>query len=98
MAPALGVYGVWVYHRERRFAGMANLGLRPTFASNTAAEVRLEIFILDFSEEIYGDELVVDFMFRTRSEKAFSGATALIAQLQADEQNIRHRLLGTQPL
>ncbi len=98
MAPALGVYGVWVYHQNRRFAGMANLGLRPTFAGSTAAEVRLEIFILDFSEEIYGDELVVDFMFRTRSEKAFSGPAALIAQLQADEEAIRRRLLGSQPL
>ena len=97
MAPALGVYGVWVYHRERRFAGMANLGLRPTFAGCTAAEVRLEIFILDFDEDIYGEELVVDFLCRVRSEKAFSGADTLIEQLQADEATIRQRLLGSQP-
>ena len=95
MAPALGVYGVWVYHQKRRFAGMANLGLRPTFADRTATEVRLEVFILDFDEDIYGDELIVEFMFRERSEKAFSGADTLIEQLAKDETAIRHRLLGS---
>jgi riboflavin kinase/FMN adenylyltransferase len=97
MAPALGVYGVWVHHRMRRFAGMANLGLRPTFAGCTASEVRLEVYILDFDEDIYGDLLTVEFMYRVRSEKMFTGADKLKEQLQADEDSIRSRLLGVQP-
>ncbi len=97
MAPALGVYGVWVYHHSRRFAGMANLGLRPTFAGSTASEVRLEVYILDFDEDIYGDCLTVEFIYRVRSEKMFSSADTLKTQLMADESSIRSRLLGLQP-
>jgi riboflavin kinase/FMN adenylyltransferase len=97
MAPALGVYGVWVYHNARRFAGMANLGLRPTFAGSTASEVRLEVYILDFDEDIYGDLLTVEFMVRVRREKMFAGAGKLKEQLKTDQDFIRSRLLGAQP-
>ncbi len=93
MMPALGVYGVWVYHQNKRYPGMANVGLRPTFKDHTKSEVRLEVYILDFDSEIYGELLTIEFVFRVRNEKSFSGPETLAAQLKKDKETIRQVLL-----
>jgi riboflavin kinase/FMN adenylyltransferase len=92
LVPAVGVYGVWVYHQGKRLMGMANIGIRPTFRGATELEIRLEVNILDFSADIYRDTLDVDFVFRVRDETMFSGPAALVAQLEKDHMVIRNRL------
>ncbi|MFO7173242.1 MAG: bifunctional riboflavin kinase/FAD synthetase [Bacillota bacterium] len=63
------------------YGGMANIGRRPTFGGE---EVRVEVHLLDFCGDLYGQRLQVEFIARLRPERAFSGPEALRAQLEAD--------------
>jgi riboflavin kinase/FMN adenylyltransferase len=86
--PAPGVYAV----RARIDDGpplpaVANLGVRPTFGSN--GPLRMEVHLIDWSGDIYGSEVEVDFMAHIRGEKRFSGLDALTAQIRADVETAR---------
>lgn len=62
-----GVYGVYFYHDGKRYLGMANVGLNPTVGEIT--KISLEVNVFDFDEDIYGEEVDVDFMFRVVMKK-----------------------------
>ncbi len=70
--------------------GMANVGTRPTVNGMTES---LEVFVFDFSGDLYGFEVRVDFLERLRSEQKFAGLDALKAQLELDKTAARG-LLG----
>ncbi len=70
--------------------GMANVGTRPTVNGMTES---LEVFVFDFSGDLYGLEVRVDFLDRLRSEQKFAGLEALKAQLERDKLTARG-LLG----
>jgi riboflavin kinase / FMN adenylyltransferase len=53
----LGVYAVWVETSARRFAGMANVGPRPSFPDDPPA---LEVHLFDFSGDLYGQRITVE--------------------------------------
>jgi len=69
-----------------RYGAMLNLGTRPTVGGS---ELRCEAHLFDFSGDLYGSELQVDFLQYLRPERAFPGVDALVAQLQTDEQAAR---------
>lgn len=83
-----GVYGVYFYHDGKRYLGMANVGLNPTVGEIT--KISLEVNVFDFDEDIYGEEVDVDFMFRVRDERKFASLDDLKQQLKRDERFIRH--------
>ncbi|MFP4187057.1 MAG: bifunctional riboflavin kinase/FAD synthetase [Acholeplasmataceae bacterium] len=85
--PKNGVYYVRVKIADQWHHAMANIGNNPTL--NYTAEKRLEIYILDFDRDIYGENLIVRFMHYLRPEKKFANKKALIAQLKEDESSIR---------
>lgn len=68
---------------------MLNLGRRPTF---NGTELRCEAHLFDYSGDLYGQEVQVEFLHHLRSEKSFAGLDALKAQLAADEQAAREFL------
>jgi riboflavin kinase / FMN adenylyltransferase len=70
--------------------GMANVGTRPTVNGMTES---LEVFVFDFSGDLYGLEVRVDFLERLRNEQKFAGLDALKAQLELDKTAARG-LLG----
>lgn len=89
--PALGVYAV----RARTISNaavpeplgpwrdaMANLGKQPTFGGEAA---RLEVHLFDFSADLYGQTLAVQFWHKLRDVQRFAGLEALVAQLRQDE-------------
>ena len=85
--PKRGVYAVEVEWNHQRFQGVANVGLNPTFLSAQAEkEVRstLEVHILNFDREIYGDQLQVNFKKRIRDEIRFDTPSRLVDQIQKD--------------
>lgn len=86
LIPANGVYAVRVLLGERELQGMMNIGFRPT-VDGTARTI--EVNILDFDEDIYGEEITVQFLKRLRDEKKFDGLEALKAQLEADREMAR---------
>ncbi len=79
--PADGVYAVFCHLDERRFPAVVNIGVRPTFGVNVRT---VEVHILDFAEDIYGEELTIEFVERIRGEQRFESLDALGAQITDD--------------
>ena len=81
-----GVYIVRVKVGENFYSGIANIGDNPTFK---VARRRLEVFIDNFSKDIYGKEISVSFIEKIRDEQKFSSVEELKTQLRADLQTLR---------
>ena len=85
--PASGVYAVRCFMRDDAAAattlsGVANLGTRPTFGSDTMQ--RVEVHLFEFDGDLYGRELEVDFVGRLRAERGFASVDELRRQIAAD--------------
>ena len=81
--PPNGVYAVHARLHGREHRGALNLGLRPTLASSTP-RLQCEVHLLDFAEEIYGEELELTFAAKLRDEQKFSNIEALKSQITRD--------------
>jgi riboflavin kinase/FMN adenylyltransferase len=82
--PPAGVYVVQVRLADQSLVrGVANLGRRPTVTPDEQ-ELNLEVHLLDFSADLYGHALEVEFLHRLRDEQTFPGLDALKAQIAAD--------------
>ena len=86
LIPVDGVYAVKVKLGGKQFYGMLNMGKRPTLSDN---EHRIEVHIFDFSSDIYGADIKVEFVKRIREEKQFDNLELLKKQLQIDENNCK---------
>jgi riboflavin kinase/FMN adenylyltransferase len=85
--PQKGVYAVEVVWNHRHFNGLANVGLNPTFLPARGEKedrFSLEVYIINFNQEIYGDEIQVNFKKRIRNEIRFDSPSHLIEQIQKD--------------
>ncbi|NDJ34828.1 MAG: bifunctional riboflavin kinase/FAD synthetase [Chloroflexi bacterium] len=80
--PARGVYAAQAHTPDGTYPAMVNIGLRPTFGDTVVTSV--EAFLMDYSGDLYGETLTLDFVARIRNEMKFSGVEALIAQIQQD--------------
>lgn len=79
--PADGVYAAYAIVDEHRYNSVLNIGVRPTFRG----EHRLiEVHILDFNSNIYGQELTIELVDRLRDEMKFPGPEELKAQMSKD--------------
>jgi len=81
--PRKGVYVVEIVVGGRTYKGMASIGHNVTFEPNRPLTV--EVYILDFNADIYGEEVKVLWHDYLRDEKKFDSIDALIAQLEQDE-------------
>jgi riboflavin kinase / FMN adenylyltransferase len=84
-----GIYAVRVGVGGRRYDAVANFGRRPMFDNGA---VLLEIFLFDFSGDLYGRNLDVAFIEWIREERMFDGSAALIAQMKEDSRLAREAL------
>ncbi len=85
--PKPGVYAVKVEWREQRLNGLANVGTNPTFASEQEGKgqpISLEVHILNFSQDIYGEQIRVNFVRKIRDEVRFKTSSLLIEQITKD--------------
>lgn len=89
LLPRDGIYAVWAEMGEGRFKAAASLGVRPTFGGG---ERVLEAYLLDFSGEIYGEEVEVAFVKRLRDEIAFASPAELSAQIARDVEETKGAL------
>ena len=90
LIPRPGVYAVRVQiNRGRWLDGMLNIGMRPTFGGR---KQQIETHIFDFATDIYGEELLISFEKRIRSEKRFSSMLELKEQLSKDKEIVRKYL------
>ena len=79
LRPALtGVYAVKLGNRN----GVANLGVRPTISGTP--KLLLEVHLLNFNEDIYGQHVQVTFLAKIRDEMKFENINLLIEQIKKD--------------
>lgn len=87
LIPAPGVYAVWATLQDgRQRAAMMNIGTRPTFEGRRQT---LEVNILDFEGNLYGQQVSIAFVARLREERRFDSPEALVAQLNEDKDKVR---------
>ncbi|MBP3726346.1 MAG: bifunctional riboflavin kinase/FAD synthetase [Bacteroidaceae bacterium] len=85
LIPANGVYSVKVRlpHSVEMKRGIMNIGTRPTFGTHQRT---LEAHILQFDDDLYGQELRVAFVHRIREEQTFDSPEHLMQQIQEDKE------------
>ena len=81
LCPKTGIYAVTVEIEDRQYNGVANIGYSPTFEDH---EFTVEVHILDFNANIYGEKIRVNFIKRIRDEIKFSNISELIEQIKMD--------------
>jgi riboflavin kinase/FMN adenylyltransferase len=88
LIPANGVYATFVrgINDRQRYPGVTNIGVRPSFNEE---ERTVEAYIFDFDQDIYGQQLTVEFVERLRPEKKFSQVKDLLAQINRDSEQAR---------
>jgi riboflavin kinase/FMN adenylyltransferase len=88
--PKLGVYATRTRLTDgREVAGVANFGENPTTG---LVEARLEVYLFDFDEDLYGHTIETDLVWFLRPEWTFAGLDEMIAQIAADVDEARAKL------
>jgi riboflavin kinase / FMN adenylyltransferase len=83
--PATGVYAVKILVQNKWYEGVCNVGYRPTFKNPDDPQLSIEVHILDFDKNIYGEEVRVGWYKRIRSERKFNGIDELKIQIEKDK-------------
>ena len=84
-----GIYAVRVGCGGRRYDGAASFGRRPMFDSGA---VLLEVFLFDFSGDLYGASIDVAFIAWLRAEEKFASVDDLVRQMHEDSRTARAAL------
>jgi len=79
--PPDGVYATWAYIDNKAYQSMANIGQRPTFGGGQRA---VEVYILDYYDDLYQRRLSIDIIQQLRSEQQFDTAEDLKKQIAKD--------------
>lgn len=83
LIPLFGVYAVNAIWQGKNLPAMMNIGYRPTFGDSGLS---IEVHLIDFDGDLYGQPLRVEFVDRIRPEKKFSSAQELVEQLHRDRE------------
>jgi riboflavin kinase/FMN adenylyltransferase len=90
VAPKFGVYATRTRLADgRELAGVANIGVNPTTGE---VEPRLEVWLFEFDEDIYGETIETDLIAFLRSEEKFDSVETMVRQIRVDEHNARRIL------
>ena len=81
LCPKTGIYAVTVESDDKKYKGVANIGYSPTFDDHIFT---VEVHILNFDANIYGQIIRVNFIQRIRDEIKFSNIPALSKQIEKD--------------
>lgn len=93
LLPAMGVYAVIVtLPNKTTYKGMMAIGNRPTLQDNNPLSI--EVHLLDFTGNLYGEKISVEFVTFLRHEEKYNSLDELRRALSHDEQMTRQRLEG----
>ncbi len=90
MVPAVGVYAGVASFGDQKLQAAIHIGPNPTF--ETDQTVKVEVHLIDYDGDLYGQSLMVDLIARVRDIARFDSPGDLVAQLQADIQTVRSKL------
>lgn len=86
VVPAFGVYAVFVIIDNQYYKGMLYIGKRPTLQNGD--NISLEVNIFDFNDDLYGKNLVVQFIKHVRPDEKFSDMESLVKQIHQDKSDV----------
>lgn len=95
MIPALGIYSCWAYLQGEKHPAAVNIGVNPTFTPDKQTP-NVEVHLLDFQRDIYGEDVRIEFVARLRDELRFDSVDALLEQIWKDIELTRQVLAGDQ--
>ena len=87
LLPKVGVYAATVIIKGKTYAGVTNIGYNPTFQD---AALSVETHVLDYSGDLVGETIRVNFLKRLRDEMTFRSIQELAAQIKEDVVQARH--------
>jgi riboflavin kinase/FMN adenylyltransferase len=90
----VGVYATVAGVGGRWYGGATNVGRRPTFGGT---QLTVETHLLDFSGQLVGQAMTLEFVRNIREERAFSGPEALSRQIDQDIARVRELLVTAGP-
>ncbi|MEX0980382.1 MAG: riboflavin kinase, partial [Gemmatimonadota bacterium] len=92
LVPPPGIYAVRGLLRSGSYAGALHIGPRPTFQGSPPS---IELHLMDFQQEIYGEEVRVDFFRFLREVRPFGSVAALVEQMREDVEEARSVMRGS---
>ena len=92
LVPPPGIYAVRTILRSGTYGGALHLGPRPTFPGSSAT---IEVHLFDFEQDIYGEEIRVDFIRHLRDIRSFASQDALLEQMRQDVAEAREALTAS---
>ncbi len=84
LIPGNGVYVVQVHLCKEPFKGLLSIGTRPTVTDSD--EKRVEVYILDFDRDIYGETISVELIHKIRDDQKFESIEELVLQMNEDKK------------
>ena len=86
IVPKPGLYVATLQYSDRRYAAAVHIGDNPTFGPTP---FKIEVFLVDFDGDLYGQTLRVDVLRRLREARKFTSAEELVGQMHRDIAEIR---------
>ncbi|MCE3010237.1 MAG: bifunctional riboflavin kinase/FAD synthetase [Proteobacteria bacterium] len=90
--PRLGVYQTQALLDGKVYPSITNIGTNRTFKEGDLQPIKIETHLLDFSADIYGKKLQVNFLKYLRPERKFNSFAELKAQIEKDVEQVRGAL------
>ena len=84
LIPKTGVYIIRTYINTILYTGMMNIGFNPTVLGKHQT---IEAHLFDFNEDLYGKEIMIEFIYFLREEHKFESVKELVVQLNIDKEN-----------
>ena len=89
--PKEGVYATRVMWKDQVYRGVTNIGKRPTVDNET--NITVETYILDFDQDIYGEEITLELCIFIRDVQKFASLQAVQEQVQKDILIVRQNVI-----
>ncbi len=84
--PGDGIYATWAHFGGKRHLSATSIGVRPTFG---LTQRLVEVYVMDFSGDLYGQRMTVEFVEKIRNQETFADIDALIARIEQDVADSR---------
>ncbi|MDD3899109.1 MAG: bifunctional riboflavin kinase/FAD synthetase [Syntrophomonadaceae bacterium] len=85
--PGKGVYAARAQIRDRIFQAVVNIGSKPTF--HEEYPISIEAHLIDFDDDIYGEEMRLYFIDKIRDERRFNNVEELVGQITRDRDRAK---------
>lgn len=93
MIPPDGIYAVLIHIADKAYPSVMYIGLKPTLGQH---ERSLEVHIFDFNDDIYGQEVMIEFAQYIRADLKFENVEAMTAQIGLDKEKAEKILIDQQ--